>query len=161
MCVCICMHVHTHRIWWSIFVGDVYMISELTILHLLTNKGAHLFVYRYNHTKLSTFHISMSAEIAILPVLFMSPTFKRTVSQQTIWYSGFYNLPFWSSVVFSEPWIQELWCRCIHWGWALHDPLALHRFQLWFSVMFSIFCTVRFLWCQMVARLTRGYKNKA
>ena len=74
------------------------MASKLTILHLLTNKGAHLFVYRYNHTKLSTFHGSMSAEIAIVPVLFMPPTFRRTVSQKTIWYSGFYNLSFLSSV---------------------------------------------------------------
>lgn len=74
------------------------MVSELTILLLLTNKGAHLFVYRYNHSKLSTFYISMSAEIAIVPVLFMRPTFRRTVSQQNIWYSGFHNLSFLSSV---------------------------------------------------------------
>lgn len=42
--------------------------------------------------------------------------------QKTSESSGPYSPPAFSSVVLPGLQMQDLWCTCVHWGWALHSP---------------------------------------
>lgn len=60
-----------------------------------------------------------------------------------------YNLPASTSMMSSEPELQELWCWCDHWCWALHEQSSA-----WCSVVVhhdvSIFCKKRLLWWNVI-----------
>lgn len=79
-----------------------------------------------------------------------------TFSQLTEGSPGFYSRYTLSSTMITEPWVEELYYRCISWIWAPHDLLfsVLEVFWNGLCLLQREFFLMRFI------NYTYGYKDK-
>lgn len=99
--------------------------------HCLVAANSSLF--RGRACKISFFHISMCIGVVLIPVLFMQPLLRYLgkvsssflgdrLSQQVSWAPGHLQSIF-SSVMFPDPSMQELYCKCNDWVLAPQGQL--------------------------------------
>lgn len=92
------------------------------------------------------FHVNMSTDSAIALVSFMQPFLGDIVPPD---FPVLWHLSAPSSVMFTEPQMQELGYRHSHWNWAPQNPVIFALRPVAVSVMISI-------WLQREASLMRS-----